>query len=106
MLNRIWSIALLPLVPASAHAEDAIAHGRLTHIDGPTRMVTLSSGSTYYVNKRVKISTRKVGEVVLVTFRQTSHGREAIKIRRAPMTDHPTAGGEGRNIASDVAATR
>ncbi len=100
MLRKLWPFAALALVPLPAHSEDAVASGRLMHIDGVARVVTLSDGSTYYVNKRVKISTRSVGELVVVTHRPTSHGREAMKIRRAPVAIFRS----GADVRSNVAA--
>lgn len=105
-VRKLWPFALFVLVPAPAHSEDAVASGRLVHIDGVARIVTLSDGSTFVVNKRVKISTRSVGELVLVTHRQTSHGREALRIRLAPVAIHSLAAGPSSNVAAEFAAPR
>jgi len=75
---------MFSLLPATAHSESVTSVGRLAHIDGRSRVITLSDGSTFHVDKRVKISSRAVGELVVITARRASRGLEVTKIRRAP----------------------
>lgn len=84
MPRTLLSMWLFAMVPALAYASDTVTSGKLAHIDSVARTVTLSDGSTYRVHKRVKLSARSVGETVTVLHRQTSQGREAMKIQRTP----------------------
>lgn len=87
-------VALFALSPGpSALALDEVSTGRLLHIDGTSRTITLSDGVRYVVAGNVKLSARKLGEIVLVTYRHNASGREAIEIRRAP--EHLRAGTTG-----------
>lgn len=85
MPRRFCLIAFLSLMPAKAQCESVTSVGRLAHIDGISRIITLADGSTFHVNKRVKMSSRTVGESVVITFRSSAKGREVTKLRRAPV---------------------
>lgn len=80
----LTSIALSAATPAVAEAMDDVARGRLVHIDGDRRLILLSDGSKYFVRKDVKMSSRRLGEDVLVTYRIGAVGRIAIHVRRVP----------------------
>lgn len=84
MLRMLTSIALTAVAPAASEAADDVARGRLVHIDGERRAILLSDGTRYVVRRTVKMSSRKLGEDVLVTYRIGAAGREALKIRRVP----------------------
>lgn len=85
MLRTLLSLLLFAFAaPAVGLAQDDVASGKLVHIDGRTRSITLSDGSTYVVSKHVKLSSREIGELVLVSYRDSAAGREAVKIRPAP----------------------
>jgi len=95
MLRMLTSIALTAVAPAAAAAEamDDVARGRLVHIDGERRAILLSDGTRYVVRRNVKMSSRKLGEDVLVTYRIGVLGREAVRIRRVPDFLAPQDGG-------------
>lgn len=80
----LTSLAFATMVPAPVDAQDDVAQGRLIHIDGERRTILLSDGTWYDVRKSVKMSSRKLGEDVLVTYRVGAVRREALKIRRVP----------------------
>lgn len=84
MLRMLTSLALTAVGPSAAESHDGVARGRLIHIDGERRAVLLSDGTRYVVRKDVKMSSRRLGEDVLVTYRFGGWGREALSIRRAP----------------------
>jgi hypothetical protein len=84
MIRVLTSLALSMMGPAVSDAQDDVARGRLVHIDGERRAILLSDGSRYVVGKDVKMSARRLGEEVLVSYRLSAFGREALKIRRAP----------------------
>ena len=84
-MRYLMPVALFALSPGpAAQALDDVSTGRLLHIDGAARIITLSDGVRYAVAGNVKLSARKLGEIVLVTYRRGAYGREAIEIRRAP----------------------
>lgn len=71
-------------MPAGARCEGTTSVGRLIGIDGASRVITMADGSTFHVNKRVKMSARSIGELVVITVRPAAKGREVMRIRRAP----------------------
>lgn len=84
MSCKPWLIAYLVFMPAGARCESTTSVGRLIGIDGASRVITMADGSTFHVNKRVKMSARSVGEWVVITYRPVTKGREVMRMRRAP----------------------
>jgi hypothetical protein len=61
-----------------------VATGQIEAIDSVNRTISLSSGEIFRAGPKVKLSTRRVGENIIVVYEVAEGGLQAIKVRRVP----------------------
>lgn len=87
ILRKKIFAALFCLTTAAVSAQaddDRVATGSIAAIDGVNRRVTLTDGRTFIADGQLKLSSRSVGERVIIFYRAEGQKRHAIRMRRVP----------------------
>jgi hypothetical protein len=81
-------MAIVTTVAASSAADAGrkVATGQIEAIDSVNRTISLSSGETFRAGPKVKLSTRRIGETIIVVYEIAEEGLQAIKVRRIPQS--------------------
>jgi hypothetical protein len=82
--SLVLAIATTMATSSVADAGRKVATGRIEAIDSVKRTISLSSGETFRAGPKVKLSTRRVGENIIVVYEVAEGGLQAIRVRRAP----------------------
>lgn len=82
-LPTAWMISVL--IAAAAMAMSATIVGVIESIDIRGRFVVLRGGAAFSAGPGVKLSTRRIGEEVLVAYEATHVGLVALEIRPMPI---------------------
>lgn len=76
---------ILPMVPCHALAERGVVTGEIGSIGAKDRTLSLRTGEVFRAGPKVKLSSRRIGEKVIVVYEQQAEGElRAIKVRRVP----------------------
>jgi Cu/Ag efflux protein CusF len=79
-----FAVALSVSCSTAAEAGRKVATGQIKAIDSANRTISLSSGEIFRAGPKVKLSTRHIGEKVIVVYETADDGLQAIKVRRVP----------------------
>jgi hypothetical protein len=82
--SLVLAIATTITTSSAADAGRKVATGQIEAIDSVKRTISLSSGETFRAGSKVKLSTRRVGENIIVVYEIADGGLQAIKVRRVP----------------------
>lgn len=96
--------ASLP-VSTRADATRKVVTGEIGAIDSVNRTISFSSGEKFQAGPRVKLSTRHIGEKVIVVYETRHDGWRAVKVRRAPQSVEALDPTHFRKSAQNPAAT-
>jgi len=82
---RALTVALSTMCAGAAIAEPLSQSGVIASIDSDKRQFTLESGDIFIAGPKVKLSTRRVGEEVLIRYSVRAGHLLAVKMKRAPV---------------------
>jgi hypothetical protein len=86
---RLCSAALIAMSATFAagpiHADPLVAKGVIASIDASKRCFTLEAGQTFIAGAKVKLSSRRIGEEVIVGYRVHPDHLLAVSVRRVPV---------------------
>ncbi|MBY0226257.1 MAG: hypothetical protein K2Q28_10670 [Hyphomicrobium sp.] len=80
------AIATTVTVSSAAEAGRKMATGQISAIDSVNRTISLSSGEIFRAGPKVKLSTRRIGENIIVVYEAADGGLQAVKVRRVPQS--------------------
>jgi hypothetical protein len=80
------AIGATVLFSSTADAGRKVATGQIEAINAANRTISLSSGETFRAGPKVKLSTRSIGESVIVVYEAADDGLRAIRVRRVPQS--------------------